>query len=130
MNDTVMTASVRISNNDILSPEIVIPVTFEMTENFITSVLQDGDRENQLLGQNFPNPFENATTISMNLTEKSQVVLSVYSQDGKLVEELVNEVLDKGTHEVDFPARQLPAGLYYYMLQTPQKIVTRKMMIK
>ncbi|MBK7980441.1 MAG: T9SS type A sorting domain-containing protein [Ignavibacteriae bacterium] len=79
------------------------------------------------LNQNYPNPFNLNTTISFGLPEKSQVTLKVFNLLGEEVAQVVNQILDAGTHSVNFDASMLPSGMYIYSLQTEKQFLTRKM---
>ncbi len=70
------------------------------------------------LQQNYPNPFNPSTNISFSLPQSSQVTLSVYDVNGRLVGELLNnEVFASGQHEVSFDASALASGVYLYNLR-------------
>ena len=77
----------------------------------------------------FPNPFNSATSISYNLANPGNVVLSVYNLQGVLVSSLVNSFQAAGDHIVEFSANGLPSGLYYIKLQVADRIEIGKMMI-
>ena len=80
------------------------------------------------LEQNFPNPFNPSTTISFSLKHFDSVNLSIYSIDGRLVSTLIsNKNLSSGTHQIQFDAKSLASGVYFYQLRTSQGISTRKM---
>jgi len=80
------------------------------------------------LEQNYPNPFNPSTTISFSLKNFDSVNLSVYSIDGRLVSTLIsNKNLQSGTHQIQFDAKSLASGVYFYQLRTSQGISTRKM---
>ncbi len=68
------------------------------------------------LSQNYPNPFNPTTVIRYNLMRPSQVTLRVYSILGEVVRELVNVRQEAGRHAVEFDARGLASGIYYYRL--------------
>ena len=71
------------------------------------------------LYQNYPNPFNPATVISFHLPEPSLVTLRVYNVLGQEVAVLLNqELLDAGTEEIEFDAKTLSSGLYFYKLTT------------
>ncbi len=53
---------------------------------------------------NYPNPFNPSTKIAFNLKEYSRVNLRVYDIQGELIEELLNEWMNRGYHEVEFNA--------------------------
>ncbi|TFH52705.1 MAG: hypothetical protein E4G91_11915, partial [Candidatus Zixiibacteriota bacterium] len=48
------------------------------------------------LSQNFPNPFNDQTSLSYALPNRTQVRLTLYNIEGRKVAELVNEVQDAG----------------------------------
>jgi len=69
-----------------------------------------------ILKQNYPNPFNPVTNIQFNIAENSNVKLEVFSADGKLVLEAMNEVKNAGEYNVKFDATNYPSGIYYYKL--------------
>ena len=97
----------------------------------ITSVAQTGaDLPNQLsLCQNYPNPFNPTTTIRYGLPSRSHVLLAVYNTLGQKVAELVNADVDAGYHEVQFNARNLASGVYFYRLTAGSFVETKKLLL-
>lgn len=102
--------------------------------------------KNFSLEQNYPNPFNPSTKIKFNIPNnlsfpacldlsgnapigKPYVSLKVYDVLGKEISILVNEQLRPGTYEVNFDARNLPSGIYYYKLISGDFIQTRKMVL-
>ena len=79
------------------------------------------------LDQNYPNPFNPATNIRFSLPGSAFVRLKVYSILGTEVAELANGTFPAGKHEVSFDASGLASGLYFYRLETPGAVLTRKM---
>ncbi len=69
------------------------------------------------LRQNFPNPFNPGTTIQYELSEPSQVRLSVYDVLGREVSVLVNEGMEAGRHTVRLDGTGLSSGVYLYRVQ-------------
>lgn len=82
-----------------------------------------------LLNQNFPNPFNPATTISYELYERTFVVITIYDILGKEKETLVRAEQFPGVHQVQFDGSGLPSGVYYYTLKAGQYLSARKMVI-
>ena len=64
------------------------------------------------LEQNFPNPFNGATTIRYGLPGRTAVSLAVYSILGQRVAVLVDGIQEPGTHEVVFSADWVSSGVY------------------
>ncbi|WP_138432038.1 T9SS type A sorting domain-containing protein [Fodinibius saliphilus] len=81
------------------------------------------------LSQNYPNPFNNQTLIEYFVPQKSSVKLEVYDILGRKVRSLVDESKNKGVHAEYFNASDLASGVYFYRLQTNQKVKTKKMTI-
>ena len=82
-----------------------------------------------LLEQNFPNPFNPATTIGYGIDAKSEVKLAVLNAIGEEVALLVNEEKESGYHTVEFNAANLPSGVYFYRFQAGSFVETKKMLL-
>ena len=90
--------------------------------------------ERIVLSQNFPNPFNPATTFRFSLPEAQTVSLTVYSLDGRLVTTLVNEPMPAGQHEATWmgwgsSGRRVAAGTYLYRLQADTFSETKRMLL-
>ncbi len=83
-----------------------------------------------ILGQNNPNPFQNSTSIPMEIKGNNEnVTLKVFDSRGKLVTTLLDGRMIKGNHQVDFDASGYRSGIYFYTLQTGDAVMTRKMVL-
>jgi hypothetical protein len=86
------------------------------------------------LYQNYPNPFNPVTTISFTLPKPGQVKLSVYNIEGKIIINLVSEVMDEGYKEAvwngtDAYGNPVSSGVYFYRFETEKTVLTRKMVL-
>ncbi|AFH50831.1 Hypothetical protein IALB_3128 [Ignavibacterium album JCM 16511] len=81
------------------------------------------------LAQNYPNPFNPATKISFTIPVDQQVALKVYNSLGEEVATLINNSMSKGTHTINFDAKGLSSGLYFYRLESGNQVLVRKMML-
>lgn len=79
------------------------------------------------LPQNFPNPFDGATTIPFHLGRPGNARLDVYDVRGRKVETLLAGYLPEGAHQVAWQATGLPPGMYFGRLQADQKVRVLKM---
>ncbi len=64
------------------------------------------------LRQNFPNPFNPATTIPFDLARESDVSLTVYDLLGRVIARPAEGRYAPGTHAVAWDAVDRPAGVY------------------
>ncbi len=60
----------------------------------------------------YPNPFRQATVLTVDLPQPSAVTLAVYDVLGRRVAVLVDGALEAGSHRVAFDGRDLPSGVY------------------
>ncbi|NNG27996.1 MAG: T9SS type A sorting domain-containing protein [Ignavibacteriaceae bacterium] len=84
---------------------------------------------NYALSQNFPNPFNPATTINYQIPERSFVTLKAYDVLGNEVATLINDEKPAGSYEVSFDASSLPSGVYFYKLHAGSFTETKKMIL-
>lgn len=86
--------------------------------NTITSVanIKGNQPEKFRLNQAYPNPFNPSTKISYTLGETGYVILKIYNILGQEIETLINGVQNKGNHSIEFNAKDLSSGLYFYRL--------------
>ena len=68
------------------------------------------------LQQNFPNPFNPATTISFSLPEEGHVTLDVYNLLGGHIATLLDVDQPGGTHTASWSADGVAGGVYFYRL--------------
>lgn len=90
----------------------------------VTSGLADIEAASQFqLGQNYPNPFTDVTTIPVILNRVSDVQLEVFDARGRKVTGSIQENLSVGTQNLVLDANGLdmPAGLYVYRVQVTNK---------
>ena len=83
----------------------------------------------EFLLNNYPNPFNPQTKIKFYLPERTFVKVKVFDLLGNEIDNLINEEKDSGYHEIEFDGSGLPSGIYFYTLQTPNFIQTKKMVL-
>ena len=86
------------------------------------------------LANNFPNPFNPATTIKYALPQAADVELTVYNVVGQVVRTLVAEHQSAGRYVVEWDAtndsgHSLSAGMYFYRLQAGEEFHEVKKML-
>ena len=79
------------------------------------------------LDQNYPNPFNSETTISFSIPKEGYVSLKVYNMLGQEVGNLFSRTASEGHYKVQFNAKNLSSGTYFYTLNIGDFRVTKKM---
>lgn len=94
----------------------LIPISLFADEN---EVVQITNAKSFSLGQNFPNPYINETTIPFYLHQPSDVVLDIYDLKGKKLSSITRNSLPEGNHTIllDMQALGLPTDNYAYQLE-------------
>ncbi|MFC2130522.1 alpha/beta hydrolase fold domain-containing protein [Bacteroidota bacterium] len=69
-----------------------------------------------------PNPFSDFTNINFNLDKNSNVRLSLFNSLGHEVSVIIDKYLTTGNHLVIIDIPNLSQGLYFFRLQTDDKI--------
>lgn len=77
--------------------------------------------------KNYPNPFNPETKINYTLRNSTSVKITVYDRLGREVVVLVDENQSEGEHSVSFNASNLPSGVYFYRIKTPEMVEVQKM---
>ena len=87
--------------------------------NFGTSVKKSDNVPHKFkLEQNYPNPFNSTTNINFSLDHSQVVSLKIYDLLGKEVLSLIDhEWRGMGEYRIDFNAKGLKSGIYFYSLQ-------------
>ncbi|MCW8810296.1 MAG: T9SS type A sorting domain-containing protein, partial [Ignavibacteriaceae bacterium] len=80
------------------------------------------------LYQNYPNPFNPSTIIKYSIPELKFITIKVFDVLGNEIAELVNEVKPAGEYEVEFNAKALTSGIYFYQLKVGNHLETKKML--
>ncbi len=100
------------------------------TNQIVTSVASTEALPKEfMLGQNYPNPFNPSTTIEFSLREAVPVKLNIYDISGKLVGNLIDNMMPAGSHRVTLNAGNLPSGMYVYEITAGTFKQSRKMVL-
>jgi len=82
-----------------------------------------------ILQGNYPNPFNPITTIHYSLPTKSFVTLKIFDVLGKKIVVLVNGNQQANEYRIKWDATNHTTGIYYYVLQSGNKIKIGKMLL-
>ncbi len=81
------------------------------------------------LEQNYPNPFNPSTVIRYSIPRSSKVIIKVYDILGREVQTILDGYKQAGTYELQFNAKNLSSGIYFYQLRTDGFALTKKMIL-
>lgn len=81
------------------------------------------------LGQNYPNPASETTTIAYQTGEDNMISLLLYDALGRQIKVLVNEFKTRGRYSLELNALNMPSGIYYYKLMVGNTIIQTKRLL-
>jgi hypothetical protein len=90
-----------------------------------------GFNEDEVVGwhRNYPNPFDQMTTIEYQLEKSAVVNITVFDQAGRMVEVLEGRQMPEGVHKVTWDATQQKPGIYFYRIANDGKFLSGKMVL-
>lgn len=102
--------------------------TIETSEWYLMKRANNFIPEKTIL-HNYPNPFNNQTSIYYTIKNDSQVYISIYDLLGREILVLVNEKQQAGQYSIEFDATELSSGVYLSVLKTGNKLFVNKMVL-
>ena len=81
------------------------------------------------LFENYPNPFEESTTIGFALPEHAHVVMKIFDMLGREVETVADDEFTAGNHTLAFNASRLTSGTYVLEMRSGDFTQSRLMVV-
>lgn len=78
---------------------------------------------------NYPNPFNPSTKIKLDINKSQFLKVTVFDMVGKEVAVLYNNNINAGSFVLDWNAQNSPSGIYFFRVETPEMITTRRMVL-
>lgn len=72
---------------------------------------------NRYLLKNYPNPFNDFTTISFYVQNSERIKLDIYNELGVKVANLAGQYMDSGDYKIKWSTEQVLSGLYFCCLE-------------
>lgn len=104
---------------------------FKYESDDVTSVSNptvDGPSDFRLF-DNYPNPFNSATTISYFLPFREEIEISVFNVLGEKVKVFFSGMQNPGLHQIEFDGSNLSSGVYFYQLKTKNFVEIKKSLL-
>jgi hypothetical protein len=106
---------------------------------FFGDIVTDVDEYNVLnadaaLGNIYPNPFTDQTTVRFKLEKETNVSIDIFSLDGRKIATLIDSEMQAGEHTVKWDGtstngQKLSTGIYICTLKTNSVIATQKIIL-
>ena len=98
--------------------------------NTVTSIDDDGIKKGYWLGQNFPNPARNNTSIKIYSNKKRLARLTLYDNNGREISTLLNQIVEVGEQIIMVDTSSLLPGIYHYKLRLGDMQQSKSMIVK
>lgn len=94
-----------------------------------TGISERNEQISHLLLTLSPNPSNGQTKLSYTLRSAGSVKIALYDATGRLVNNLINETKPAGTYTLNLSNLELPNGIYFVRVDTPEGTASRTMTI-
>lgn len=83
---------------------------------------------------NYPNPFQNSTTLNIHGIKNKELRINIYNIKGQRVSSLTSFTVKGGNSEITWNGKdengsKLPSGLYFAKIESGNQSITQKMLI-
>jgi len=109
-------------------------ITPQTANNILSPVRSEGTNGSNIpatfsLSENFPNPFNPATTFRFSVPQAGHVTIKIYDVLGKEVAELVDGQIKTGEYTVTWNAGNFASGVYFCRMEAGTFISTKKLLL-
>ncbi len=89
---------------------------------------------NDILGQNYPNPFSYSTSMDFEITKSKRINMTVFDFSGNYIRTLVDADYSKGKYTTTWNGtneggKQVTGGIYFYVLKADNRQLSKKMIL-
>ncbi|MBK9484564.1 MAG: DUF4082 domain-containing protein [Chitinophagaceae bacterium] len=88
------------------------------------------NKNEYVLGQNYPNPFDKLTTITYYLPRAEKVNIMLFDIKGRAIKVILEEFQQKGSYNINVQKNELAGGVYYYRMTAGKFTSIKKMIIQ
>jgi Zn-dependent M28 family amino/carboxypeptidase len=98
-------------------------------ESFIVSVSDYDNKVFSFSVNNFPNPFNNSTTVQYSMSEQGIISLDLYNSIGKKIKNLDVGYKNRGKYEINLIADGISSGVYFIVLRSTNHTLCHKIVL-
>ena len=129
-DDEVSFKIFKVNSQELISLDGEYDLWNDLNISFIDDLRIRKDIANEFkLSSIYPNPFNPVTSIEFLLDIDSDVELSIYDVNGRLVDVLFSNFLSAGSHTYEWNASNQSSGLYIVNLKSNNKVYQSKIML-
>ncbi|MBN2520401.1 MAG: T9SS type A sorting domain-containing protein [Bacteroidales bacterium] len=120
---------------DITETDSIIEITFNSDVNItaefsqIVSIFAHENKEN-IIYQNFPNPFNEYTYLNLSLNTNTHVKVDLLDISGKYLKNVTSDIYSAGDHSIYFNRDGIESGVYLFKIFLGQDVYYSKLVIK
>ncbi len=103
---------------------------YELAEISVDTGLPTESIPVPILHNPYPNPSSGNTVISYHLAEPGHINLEIFDVLGRRVNTLINEFQSLGLHRIEWRGDNLPPGIYFCRLKTPNQTLSRIIVLR
>jgi hypothetical protein len=108
------------------------PQYFVASDLSTSTSTKEGIKSAGIETKNYPNPFSQNTTIEFEINALKEVKITIFDMDGTQIKTLVNRNYPAGKYTLNWDGtndqgEKLATGVYFYVLTTNNKKVSKKM---
>lgn len=81
------------------------------------------------MSQNFPNPFNPETSLEFEISNSTNVKISIFDLTGRELTTLVNNTINPGKYRTNWNAAGYPSGVYLCRIESSEFTQTKKMIL-
>ena len=126
------------SNNKLVKTEVTAAlnqITVELAPLSVNSIIlkaaptsaQTKLTEGKLKTKIYPNPATNEVNLSFSIPEKGKLTIELFQANGILLKTISNEVIDAGSHQIDWNTSTLSSGIYFIRFTSDNDTQTIKL---
>ena len=75
----------------------------------------------------YPNPFNSVTEIKYSILENIEITIRIYDINGNMTEELLNQTMNVGYHQIEWNGENLSSGTYFIRINSGEFSVVKKL---
>ena len=103
-------------------------IRFTADNNPLDIIDNNSDKEFSIL-KTYPNPFNPSLNIEYSLEKSSNVTISIYDLNGRLIETVLDVYQTMGSHKINWTSKSMATSVYIVKLELGKDIYTQRVVL-